>query len=242
MKERIDNLLDEFLFGSAAAVYALCIAAFTQLNSITTYHLFLCYTFLSALSTAQQDLSVIIFPRQRKPFSRILGSYFLGYQLLLLAMSCLAIYRLTSVWDNTGGKCFLVFVDGNGSPDERDDAVLWLYIDLILTLLDQLIPTLLVWSGRSALFAPQNPKAKFIIIILFGRIPRVFMYVWNLRWTIRLTVANRFLIDDNEYRLGFGQVGALVTLCLSVCRAYISYKGARRILCLGVKYIVISTL
>ena len=224
----IQNLLDELLVGSAAAGYALCIAAFTQWYSITSYHLYLCYSFCSALSATGKDSLRLIF-RPQNPFNRILGFYFLGNELLLVAMNCVIIYRLNSAWDNTGGKCFIVWVDGNGRPEERDDAVLWLYIDLIWSLLDQLGSFLVVWSGRSELWGPQNPKAKLLSTILFARIPGIFYFIWNLHWTIKLTISNRPLIDDNEYNWGFGQVGALVTLCLSLCRVVISYLGARDI-------------
>lgn len=230
LKDRIDNLLEEFLFGSAAAGYALCIAAFTQLNDITNYHLYLCYTLLLALSTVQKNLEHMSFSRQQNPFDRTLDFYFLGNQLLLVSMNCLLIYRLTTVWDDTGGKCFLVWIDGNGSPDERDNAVLWLYINLIWGVVVQLVYVLVVRSGWSKLWAPQNLKAKLVLTILFSRIPGTFWYIWSLYWMIKLTIANQSLIDDNEYSFGFGQVGALVTLCLSICRAYILFKGARRIL------------
>ena len=222
LQKPINNLLREFLLGSTAAGFTLCIAAFTQLNNITSYHLYLCYTLLSALSPPQcrrKDLS-----------DRNLGLYILGNQLLLVAMNVLLIYRLRSVWDNTGGKCFIVWIDGNGSFEEREDAVLWLYINVVWSVLAQLVYFLLDWWGRSKVWAPQNPKVTLILTILFVRIPDTFYLIWNLFWTIKLTIANQFLIDDNEFILGFGQVGALVTLCISICRAYISYKGARRIL------------
>ncbi len=222
--EWIDTLLQEFVIGSTAAGYALCIAAFSQWNTITTYHLFLCYSFLSALSTVGWHSRGLIFS-PRKPSDRILGFYFFGNQLLSVAMNCVTIYRLNSVWDDTGGNCFIVWVDGDGRPEERDDAVLWLYVDLIWGLLSQLVPSLVVWSGRSEFWAPQNPKAKLILIILFARIPLAFFFFWNMQ-TIKLTLSNRRLIDDNEYDWGFGQVGALVALCLSVCRGLISYQGA----------------
>ena len=230
--EWIDNLLDEFLIGSAAAGYALSIAAFTQLNSITIYHLYLCYTFLSALSTVGRHFRGLIFC-PRKPFDRILGLYFLGNQLLLVAVNCLTIYRLNSAWHDAPGKCFIVWVDGNGDLEERDDAVLWLYMDLIWGVLNRLVPSLMGWSGASELMGPQDPNAKLILTILFARIPCTFFFIWNMHWTIKLTLSNQVLIDDNEYSFGFGQVGALVTLCLSLCRALISYQGARRIFWLG---------
>jgi len=141
-------------------------------------------------------------------------------------MKCVTIYRLSSVWDNTGGNCFIVFLDGTGDLNERDNAILWLYIDLVWRLLEQLVPALVVWSGWSKSWAPQNPRAKFLLTILFGRIPGAFYFIWTLHWTITLTVANQLLIDDNEYSLGFGQVGALVTLFLSICRGLMSYGGA----------------
>ena len=223
--EWIDTLLQEFVIGSTAAGYALCIAAFTQYNSITSYHLFLCYSFLSALSTVgRHSRGLIFYPR--KQFDRILGFYFFGNQLLLVALNCVTIYRLNSVWDDTAGNCFIVWVDGNGRPEERDDAVLWLYIDLIWGLLSQLVPSLVVWSGRSEFWTPQNPNAKLVLVILFARIPLAFFFFWNMHWTIKLTLSNRRLIDDNEYSWGFGQVGALVALCLSICRGLISYQGA----------------
>ena len=227
LEEWFDNLLDDFLIGSAAAGYAVCIAAFTQLNSITTYHLFLCYTFLSALSTVRRPFFGLI-SCPRKPFDRILGYYFLGNQLLLVAMNLVTIYRLNSAWDNASGKCFIVLLGGNGGPKERDAAVLWLYIDLIWVLLCQLVPASVVCSGRSELWATQSPKAKKIINRLFAGIAGIF-YLVNLHWTIKLTISNQVLIDDNEYIFGFGQVGVLVTLCLSVWRAFISYEGAQRI-------------
>jgi len=232
-KQWIGTLLEEFLFGSAAAGYALCIAAFTQLTSITSYHLFLCDTFLSVLTAVRKSSGDLIFPQKPKTPNRTLVIYFLGNQLLLIAMKCVNIHRLNSAWDNTGGKCFIVFVDGTGDLNERDNAVLWLYIDLIWAVLDQLVSALVVWSGWSKFWAPQNPKAQLLLTILFNRIPSVFSFIWNLHWTIKLTVANQSLMDDNEYSFGFGQVGALVTLFLSICRGLISYGGARCILWLG---------
>jgi hypothetical protein len=237
LKAWIDGLLQEFLFGSTAAGYALCIAAFTQLNSITAYHLFLCYTFSSAIFTVVpyqlNRLGGLIFSRQQEPSDRIIGLYFLGNQILLVAMNCVTIYHLNSFWDNKSGKCFIVFINGSGDPDERDDAVLWLYINLIWLVLGQLIPALVVWSGWSKQWAPQNPKVKSILIILFQRFSSAFFFIWELHWTIRLTIANQPLIDDNEYSFGFGQVGALVTLFLSLSRAHTSYTGARNIVWLG---------
>jgi len=228
LKERINNLYDEFMFGSATAAYTLCIAAFTQLNRISSYHLFLCDTFLSVLTTVQKNIG------QQTPLHRTLRVYFLGIQLLLIVLRSVTIHRLSSVWDNTGGKCFITFVDGIGSLNERDNVVLWLYIDLIWGLLGRMVPPLVVWLGLSEHWAPQNRSTKLILTILFGRIPAVFFYIWGLHWTIKLTIANQFLIDgDDEYSFGFGQVGALVTLCISIYRAYISYKGARCILWLG---------
>jgi len=232
LKEWIDALLEEFLFGSAAAGYALCIAAFTQLNSISSYHLFLCDTFLSALTTVfvLKDSGHLIFRQEHKPFDRILRVYFLGNQLLLIAMKCVNIHRLSSAWDNTGGKCFIVFIDGTGDPNERDNAVLWLYVELIWGILEQLVPALMFWLGWSKLCAPRNPRAQLLLTILFSRIPGAFSLIWNLHWTIKLTIANGSLIDDNEYSLGFGQVGALVILFLAICRSLMSYGGARCIL------------
>ena len=226
LKVRIDSVLEEFVFGTTAARYTLCIAAFSQLSSITTYHLFLCYTLVSALSTVQNELSFLTLSRQQNPSDRILGFYYFGIELLEVTMNCLLIYRLASVWDNTGGKCFIISIGGNGSLAERDDALLWLYINLVWGFLAQLIFILADWSRWSEHWGPQDPEAKLMLTILFYRVPDNFWYIWNLHWTIKLTIANQSLIDDNEYNFGFGQVGALVTLCLSVCRGYISYKGA----------------
>ena len=228
-REWIDTLLNEFLFGSTAAGYALCIAAFSQLNTISAYHLYLCDTFLSALCTVTKHSHGLTLFRPQERFNRTLGVYFLGNKILLIAIRCVNIYRLSTVWEDTDGKCFIVFIDGNGNLEERDDAVLWLYINLIWDLVGQLIPALVVWSERSELWAPQNPKAKLILIILFGRIPGAFFFIWNLYRTIKLMTANKSLIDGNEFEFGFGQVGALVTLVLSFGRAHISYKGAQYI-------------
>jgi hypothetical protein len=235
LKDWTENLLEEFLFGSVAAAYALCIAAFTQLNDISTYHLFLCDTFLSALTTVLKNCGSLIIPsaHEQKPFDRTLRVYFLGNQLLLVAMKGVTIHRLSSVWDNTGGKCFIGFIDGTGGLNERDDAVLWLYIDLIWGVLEQAIAALVVLSGWSKIWAPQNSRVKLMLTILFGRIPGAFSFIWNLHWTIKLTVANKILIRGNEYSFGFGQVGVLVTLVLSLYRVHISYQGGRCILWLG---------
>ena len=233
-KEWIDTLLTEFLFGSTAAGYALCIAAFSQWKTITAYHLFLCDTILFFLSTVTMHSFGLTFFRPQKPLNRTLSAYFLGYKMLLIAIRCVNIYRLSTVWEDMDGKCFITFFHGNGNTSERDDAVLWLYINLVWYLLGQLVPALVSRSGWSELWAPQNPKARLILIILFGHIPSAFFFFSNVQWTVTLMRANRRLIDGNEFEFGFGQVGALVTLCLSFGRALISYKGARCILWLGV--------
>jgi len=159
----------------------------------------------------------------------MVGIYFLGGHLLLIIMICVLIFRFNSFWDNTSGRCFIVFIGGSGDTDERDVAVLWLYINLMWRVLGELSPALVVRLGWSKHWAPRSPKAKLLLTILFQHFPAAFFFLWDLYWTIKLTIANQFLIDDNEYTFSFGQVGALVTLFLSFCRAQISHIGARRI-------------
>ena len=226
LKEWIDSLLAESVFGTTAAAYALCIAAFTQWKTITAYHLFLCDTLLSSLAPVTIHSHGLTLFRPQKLLDRILIVYFLGNKILMISIKCVNIYRFSIVWADMAGKCFIASVDGDGSPSERDDVVLWLYMGLVLDLLGELVPALVDWSGRSELWAPQNPKARLLLIILFSRIPSTFFFIWGLHWTIKLMIANRKLIDGNEFEFGFEQIVALVTIVLSISRAIISYVGA----------------
>ncbi len=101
-KKWVDELFDTLVFGSTAAGYALCIAAFSQWSSITIYHLFLCYTFSGAISVANPSVKIDRL-RSVRPLVRIRGSYFLGYQLTLIAINCVTIYRF-NLWENTAGN------------------------------------------------------------------------------------------------------------------------------------------
>ncbi len=166
-----------------------------------------------------------------RPLDRIRGSYFLGYQLTLIVINCVTIYRF-NLWENTAGKCFIVWIDGTGNFDERGDAILWLYVNLTWSVLSQLVPALVTWWGWSKFWVPEKRQVQIFLKLLLVHIPRIFVFVWGLYWTIRLTIGNQRLIGGNEYSFGFGQVGALVTLLLSLSGAHISYIGARHILSL----------
>jgi hypothetical protein len=59
------------------------------------------------------------------------------------------------------------------------------------------------------------------------------MFIWNLYWTIKLTIGYQSPMTGNEYIWGFGQVGAIVALLLSLSNALISYGGIWCIVLLG---------
>ena len=127
----------------------------------------------------------------------------------------------------TPGHCFIGLVNGSDDVEEPDDAVLWFYINLIWFLLNQMVHALVIWLGGSERCSPTEPRAKFLLIILFQHILTAFFFVWDLYWTIKLMLTNRSLLVGNEYIFGFGQVGALVALIIPLCTFY---TGAWRII------------